>query len=625
MGAPRPWPVSLLDDLRRLRQHLGALELKEGPSLAAVAPAYRESARNLIHFIAFHQSDHPGLITALRERGLSSLEGCDAHLAASLEAVIRALRLQEGASAGVDPEPDTPLDGPSPRRARDLRLRHGQALFGPTAPPEARIIMVTLPAEAADQPAWVAELVEAGMGLARINCAHDSPAIWRRCIDNIRLARRATGRDCRVAMDLAGPKLRTGPLPPEPGVVDGRPRRDRYGRLLQPARLLAVPQPEKGDRLAMDPTGGVERTNGGTRTLLPVLREGWHTLEAGQRLRGRDASGRWRELQVLAVGPAGARLSCPQRCRFTAGLRFAEEGGKGCLVVAPLPAVPGERLLRVGDALRLTAAATDAADAIPCSCPAVFRQVRVGEPVVFDDGRLQGRIEAVHPEELLLRITAAPARGYRLRADKGINLPESGLSLPALTPKDLEDLTFAAAHADLLNYSFVHRVADIEALHQHCANRGLDQLSLVLKIETLEAVLQLPRLLLAAMARPAPLGVMIARGDLAIECGWEALAEIQEEILHLCAAAHVPCIWATQVLESMVRRGIPTRAEITDAAMGARADALMLNKGPNLTATVHILDTILRSMETHQPEHGRHRDQWRSCLAFSRDDPPGDA
>jgi pyruvate kinase len=116
--------------------------------------------------------------------------------------------------------------------------------------------------------------------------------------------------------------------------------------------------------------------------------------------------------------------------------------------------------------------------------------------------------------------------------------------------------------------------------------------------------------------------VMIARGDLAIECGWDALAEIQEEILHICAAAHVPCIWATQVLESMVRRGIPTRAEITDAAMGARAEVLMLNKGPNLTATVHILDTILRSMETHQPGHGRHQDQWRSCLAFSREPTP---
>jgi pyruvate kinase len=276
--------------------------------------------------------------------------------------------------------------------------------------------------------------------------------------------------------------------------------------------------------------------------------------------------------------------------------------------------------------LRLTAAVTEAADAIPCSCPEVFPFVREGEPVVFDDGRIQGRVEAVDPEELLVRITAARPRGARLRPDKGINLPESALNITPLTAKDLEDLDFAAAHADIVSYSFVHQVADIRALHRQWACQGQQGLALVLKIETRQAVLNLPHLLLAAMAHGAPLGVMIARGDLAIECGWEALAQIQEEILHLCAAAHVPCIWATQVLDSMVRHGTPTRAEITDVAMGARAEALMLNKGPNLTATVQSLHTILEAMETLLPEHGRHQDEWRSCLAFSADaDPLGEA
>lgn len=607
MGDPFPWLVSLLEDLRRLREHLGAMEQRESVTLASIAPIYRESARNLLHFIAFHQSNHPGLVTALRERGLSSLEGCDGHLAASLGAVIGVLERLDGLPAS----PESPLlEGPSHRRSLELRQRHSQALFGPSAQLDSRVIVVTLPAEAADQPALIAELVQAGMGMARINCAHDTPAIWRRCIENVRLANRATGRSCRIAMDLAGPKLRTGWLPLAEGVVDGRPRRDRFGRLLQPARLLARPTDAQPGA-----TGGAEPAL--EETLLPVLPEGWQTLEPGQRLRGRDASGRWRELQVVEVGPKGVRLSSHQRCRFKAGLRFVQEGGEGYLVVAPLPAVPGERLLRVGDPLRLTAAVTDAADAIPCACAEMFGSVRVGEPVVFDDGRIRGRVEAVRPEELLVRITTARPRGSRLRADKGINLPESALSIPALSAKDLEDLEFAAAHADIINYSFVHRVADIEAFHQQRASQGRDPLALVLKIETRQGVLQLPRLLLAAMAHPAPLGVMIARGDLAMECGWEALAGIQEEILHLCAAAHVPCIWATQVLDSMVRHGTPTRAEITDAAMGARAEALMLNKGPNLTATVQTLQAILDTMEPLLPEHSRHQDQWRSCVAFA--------
>jgi hypothetical protein len=95
-------------------------------------------------------------------------------------------------------------------------------------------------------------------------------------------------------------------------------------------------------------------------------------------------------------------------------------------------------------------------------------------------------------------------------------------------------------------------------------------------------------------------GVMIARGDLAVECGYQRLAEVQEEILWVCEAAHMPVIWATQVLESLAKNGIPSRAEITDAAMGERAECVMLNKGPYIVTTVRILGDILRRM---QPYH----------------------
>jgi pyruvate kinase len=95
-------------------------------------------------------------------------------------------------------------------------------------------------------------------------------------------------------------------------------------------------------------------------------------------------------------------------------------------------------------------------------------------------------------------------------------------------------------------------------------------------------------------------GVMIARGDLAVECGFERLAEIQEEILWICEAAHIPVIWATQVLETLAKTGRPSRAEITDAAMGERAECVMLNKGPHIDRAVAVLDDILRRMEGHQ-------------------------
>lgn len=92
---------------------------------------------------------------------------------------------------------------------------------------------------------------------------------------------------------------------------------------------------------------------------------------------------------------------------------------------------------------------------------------------------------------------------------------------------------------------------------------------------------------------------MIARGDLAVEIGFERLAEIQEELLWVCEAAHVPIVWATQVLESLSKTGLPSRAEITDAAMAQRAEIVMLNKGTFVVQAIKMLDDVLRRMEGH--------------------------
>ncbi|MEL6325669.1 MAG: pyruvate kinase, partial [Cyanobacteria bacterium J06626_23] len=108
-----------------------------------------------------------------------------------------------------------------------------------------------------------------------------------------------------------------------------------------------------------------------------------------------------------------------------------------------------------------------------------------------------------------------------------------------------------------------------------------------------------PELIVNAAGRQ-PFGVMIARGDLAVEIGYQRLAEMQEEILWICEAAHVPVIWATQVLENLVKTGTPSRAEMTDAAMSERAECVMLNKGPYITDAVKILDDVLTRMQAHQ-------------------------
>jgi len=149
----------------------------------------------------------------------------------------------------------------------------------------------------------------------------------------------------------------------------------------------------------------------------------------------------------------------------------------------------------------------------------------------------------------------------------------------------------------------------------------LNTISFTLKIETRRAFENLPELLFSAMTGKAA-GIMIARGDLAVECGYERLAEVQEEILWAAEAAHMPVIWATQVLETLAKTGLPSRAEITDAAMGERAECVMLNKGPHITEAMRTLDDILRRMQAHQ---AKKRPLLRALKAWSlvdNDDQP---
>ena len=97
-----------------------------------------------------------------------------------------------------------------------------------------------------------------------------------------------------------------------------------------------------------------------------------------------------------------------------------------------------------------------------------------------------------------------------------------------------------------------------------------------------------------------PVGVMIARGDLAVECGWENMPRTQQEIQSLCLAAHLPDVWATQVLENMAKKGLPSRAELTDAAAALGAECVMLNKGPHIEAAVRVLDSILKDLRAYR-------------------------
>jgi pyruvate kinase len=486
-----------------------------------------------------------------------------------------------------------------------LLKEHTQALLGrPHAERNVRI-MVTMSTEAADDYMLVHRLLTQGMNCTRINCAHDDAAAWTRMIEHLRRAEQATQRSCRVLMDLAGPKLRTGPLEPGPAVKKFRPRRDSFGKVTRPACIWLSPEESPRPPLSA------------ADACLPVPGDWLARLSTGDRIKFTDARGSARTLKVVDVTSEGCWAQAKKTAYVVPGTvlrcRPASEGGKRIRArVGDLPPQENTIPLKPGDILLLrrglepgrpttrdSSGQVLSPASIGCTFPEIFDDVRAGEHIAFDDGKMAGIIEKAESDRLHVRITQTRALGAKLGSDKGINLPDSALHLSAMTPEDIEDLAFIAQHADIVALSFANSVEDIELLQQHL-NRLTDRsLAIVLKIETRRGFENLPAMLLAAMRSPC-CGVMIARGDLAVECGFERLAEVQEEILWLCEAAHIPVIWATQVLESLAKEGLPSRAEITDVAMGQHAECVMLNKGPHIVEAVQALDDILRRMQGHQ-------------------------
>lgn len=288
----------------------------------------------------------------------------------------------------------------------------------------------------------------------------------------------------------------------------------------------------------------------------------------------------------------------------------ADRLGRDVRIVADLPGAGlrtrmerRTKKLEVGDRLRLPRHPGRKRD-VRLSVPEVLDAIPIGATVSFDDGRLEGRVTARSAEGLTLIVTRAREGGDRVRPDKGVGVPGVALPLRAPTDQDLEALDVLADEVDLVGLSFVRSADDVAWLQQALRSRRSGPLPGILaKVETSAAIRELPEILVQGVAH-GPFGVMIARGDLAVEVGFERLAEVQEELLWICEAAHVPVVWATQVLESLAKTGLASRAEITDAAMAGRAEIVMLNKGAFVVQAITALDDVLRRMEGHA--HKKH-------------------
>ncbi|ACH83146.1 pyruvate kinase [Acidithiobacillus ferrooxidans] len=583
----------LREALEGLRTRIVQSEATQLPLLEQQDPSlpWHLGIRNMLHYLALRSVDLRPLQEALSDAGLSSLGRAESHVLDSVQCTLQILY------AALQMPPADFSDATAITREQGQRALTDNTLALLGSPPRQRSthIMVTLSGDRADDADFFRRLLTAGMNIARINCAHDSPGIWRRLAEQVRTASRDTGQPCRILADLAGHKIRTGPLPDAPGVIHLRPERDRLGRLLDPARMTAMACHQAHSSL---PPGA---------DCLLLLVSGSAMPQQGEDLLCHDARGKERVLVVERVENEMITLQATQGCYFIAGNRCRSRRRRhvqGYFAGIPQSFVPLH--LEIGDSLLLQSQGGPGGPAlnglparISCTVPEVIPQLPIGQPVWMDDGKIAAVVLEQTSAGALLRITKTKPGGARLLPDRGLNFPGLALELPALSAKDLDDLGTIVPLADLVGFSFVENAGNMRSMLEALRQRQGEHLGVIAKIETASAFHHLPEILLAALGRQ-PMGVMIARGDLAVEVGPERLAEVQEEILWLAEAAHLPVIWATQVLEQLTKKGVISRPEFTDAAMGVRAECVMLNKGPYAVEAVHTLNDILTRMQAHQ-------------------------
>ncbi len=473
-------PKVLLENITQLRDDIK----EEGQQIfshwedAIERKSFKESAENLSYYLALRNRDINQMQTDLIPWGLSSLGRLESKTLVTLDAVIATLHdVIRDEEEHDHPDPDA-FDVGRRRLQKNTRK-----IFGKKPKNRTTRIMVTMSDEAIENEKFVQHLVEEGMNVARINCAHNTPEEWQKMIKNIRKSSEKLDQEIRILMDIAGPKIRTDWV---------------YSH-------LSKPKVKKGDNIRIT-----------------------------------------RDYENLP----------PADVNFTAG----------------------------------------------CDLDVIYEQIELEQPVLYDDGSIEAIVTDIKEDEFILEVVKTKGSSQRVKAEKGLNFPKNNFIFNALNEKDKKDIEFACDHADIIGCSFVNRGRDIQLIQEEIEKilgEDAKKMGLMAKIETVRATQNLPEMIFTAASKN-PFSVMIARGDLAAESGYIDLAALQQEIMWISEAGDIPVVWATEVLDTLVSEGIPTRSEVTDAAEGTRADCVMLNKGDYIVEGVKMLNQIIERMEPVQ-------------------------
>lgn len=470
-------------ELESLEQALLNCEAEFENKIMQLHAEQQDNARNFIHYLKFRSEDIRDLQITLHQLGLSSLASSESHIVCQIQAVLQRLGKKY---------PDTNCDE-NVLEKQGLQTK-SKLLFG-EKDNLMPYLMVTFDQNFTHDLHYLQQLLDAGMNVARINCAHDDEQVWSSMIRNLRNAMKRSGKNCKIYMDLAGPKIRT---------------------------------------------------------------------------------------EILGKGKKKGYVKIEEKTEFYLAEKSADFDTKEIV--------------------------------IGCGIDGIISQLKPDEHILFDDGALEARVLEVNENMAKLVLLRNSKSSLKLKGEKGINFPHSDLVVEALTEFDRECLPFIAENADLIGYSFIKTPEDYAEL-QRILKDLPKQPKIILKIETPDAVKNLPNLLLQGM-KDDVFGVMIARGDLAVEVGFERMSEIQDEILWFCEAAHVPVIWATQVLETLHKTGIATRSEVTDAAHAVMAECVMINKGDYTLEVIHALRDILSRNVGHHNKKTYNMRPLRIAKAF---------
>ena len=223
------------------------------------------------------------------------------------------------------------------------------------------------------------------------------------------------------------------------------------------------------------------------------------------------------------------------------------------------------------------------------------KDVKAGEQILVDDGKLLFEVVSTNKEnEVVVKVIV----GGPLKSKKGVNLPNTAISLPALTEKDMEDAVFAIEQeVDWIALSFVRTADDLRMLRDLIAQHSEYRIPVIAKIEKPEAVKNLDALI------PYCDGLMVARGDLGVEIPMQEVPLIQKKLVRRAKRARIPVIIATQMMETMIENSVPTRAEVNDVANSIMdgADAVMLSGetsvGKHPVRVIQKMSEIIKSVE----------------------------